>query len=365
MTAQLEAPATGATREVKGSRRTLKTWGSGLVSADVFESGLAPFGDTAAVVVLDRAEHWPRLLDSGVVGADSRVFVPRAEDSGPSPLVMGYEGSLSDPGGEVQVGASFFLQTQDYGTSEYLSLIGATLVRVVDEADLETFLDDADRARTTGVFPEFLTHHLVALCDVPALGGRYAEDGPSLRLFVDVNGAISTSPSGLRLGEVGDDFATLEKEWLRLNGAGELPCSVCLGAAISDEVRVPAITARPWLSRYHDAIAGIRHLRGREIGFDHEIQVSGFGARMTPELADVDAPADDRSGAPTLLWTADAAFVHSPLTDRVFRLEREAGAVVERLMVHGSVDAAAGPVPEETLLQVRDFFARAGLPLCD
>ena len=348
---------------MKGSRRALKTWGSGLVTADVFEQGVAPDGGGTAVVVLDRAAHLQTLVETGVVGARSRVFAAGALDSGPEPLVMGFEGSLREPGGEVQVGASYFLQTQDYGTSEYLSLIGATLVRVVDRTDLEIFLDDADTARETGQFPEFLTHHLVQLCDVPALGGTSLEDGPGLRLYVDAAGVLSTSPSGLRLGEVGEDLLTLDKEWRNLNGASEEPCAVCLGAAIEEPVRTEAVRARPWLGRYHQAIAGLQHLRGRELEVGAQVRVSGFGGRLVPELEGVADAADDWLGAPTLLWTADSAYVHSVTADRLFRLDLTAGAAAERLLVHGGVEAAEGSISTAELRVVADYFERADVPL--
>ena len=348
---------------MKGSRRALRTWGSGLVTADVFEGGVAPSGAHAAVAVLERAAHLAPMVEAGVVGPQTRVFAAGASDDDSGPVVMGYEGSLGDAGSEVQVGSSYFLQTQDYGTSEYLSLIGATLVRVVDDSDLEVFAEDADLARRSGVFPEFLTHHLVQLCDVPALGGASLEDGPGLRLYVDREGGVSTSPSGLRLGEAGDDLAALGKEWHRLNGASGAPCAVSLGSQVDEDVRVETVRARPWLARYHQAIAALQHLRGREVEPGAEVRVSGFGGRLVPELEGVTRPADDGYGVPTLLWSEDWVYLHAGASDRVFRLEPTAGAAAERLLVHGSVEAAAGAISSDELTAVADYFERAGVPL--
>lgn len=352
---------------IKGSRRSLKVWGSGLVTPDVFESGAVPVGDYSAIAVLARSSHLEQVLQSGLIGPQSRVFVPGVFDAGPEPLLMGYEGSLADPGGEVQVGTSFFLQTQDYGTSEYLSLIGATLVRVVDDQDLATFIEDADRARETGDFPEFLTHHLVRLCDAPALGASRADDGPSLRIFVDDEGGISTSPSGLRLGEVGDSLVQLEKDWQNINGRDtDNSCSVCLGAVVDNAARMSALAARPWLARYHAAISGLQHLRGRDIGLDGEVCVSGFGGRLDRALTEVAEPMDERGAtAPVLMWVGDDVYLHDARSDRSFRLDRTTGAMAERLLVHGSVEAAATTDSREALTRVASYFERSGVSLCE
>lgn len=352
---------------IKGSRRALKAWGSGLVTPDVFDPGTDPVGDYAAIVVLARGGHLQDLIDSGLIGPQSRVFAPSVHDDGPEPLLMGYEGSLSDPGGEVQVGSSFFLQTQDYGTSEYLSLIGATLVRVVDDQDLATFLEDADRARDTGDFQEFLTHHLVRLCDAPALGAPTGDDGPGLRVWVDEQGAISTSPSGLRLGELGDTLPQLEKEWQSINDRSDGDsCSVCLGAVVDETTRSQQVARRPWLARYHAALSGLQHLRGRDIGLDGEVRVSGFGGRLDPALADVADPADERTdAAPVLMWVGNDVYLHDGASDRSFRLDRDTGVLAERLLVHGSVDSAAATGHREALTKVSSYFGRSGVSLCE
>jgi hypothetical protein len=351
---------------IRGSRRALKSWGSGVVTPDVFGPGSGPHAaGCTAIVVLERASHLETVLASDLVGEHTRVFAPGVADSGPGPLVMGYEGSLSEAGGEVQVGPTFFLQTQDYGTSEYLSLIGATLVRVVDDNDLAIFAADADRARETGVFPEFLTHHLLQLCDLPSLGGRRGDDGPTLRLYVDATGQISLSPSGLRIGELGDELALLEKEWDNLQGDAEHGCAVGLGRAVSAEARTETLRARPWLARYHDAVAALQHLSAREIGLAGETRVSGFGGRLDPSLDDVTAAADTlREGAPTLLWTAESAYLHNPADDRLFEIDHAAGRVVEGLLVHGCAEAVARAGSRSQVSAVRDFFERAGVPVC-
>lgn len=350
---------------IRGSRRALKSWGSGVVTPDVFDPGAGPRGETcSAIVVLERATHLEAVLASDLVGEHTRVFAPGVTDSGPSPLVMGYEGSLTEPGGEVQVGPTFFLQTQDYGTSEYLSLIGATLVRVVDDNDLAIFASDADRARESGVFPEFLTHHLLQLCDLPALGGRTCDDGPTLRVHVDAAGQVSLSPAGLRIGEVGDEFALLEKEWGNLNGDAELGCAVSLGRAVSTQARMETVRSRPWLARYHDAVGALQQLSAREVGLAGETRVSGFGGRLDSSLDGVTGTDELREGAPTLLWTVESAYLHNPADNRLFEIDHGAGRIIEGLLVHGCTEAAARAHSRSQVSAVRDFFERAGVPVC-
>lgn len=351
---------------MKGTARFIRVWGSGQLGSDVLEPGETRPADGSVAVVLEKAEHLDRARETGLVADETRVFVPGAFDSTDGGIVLGYDGSLSDPGGDVQIGAQFFLQIQDYGTSEYLSLIGATLVKVVDGRDFEAFLTDADTALDSGVFPDFATHPLVRLCDVAALGGPIGVDGPRLRLYVDADGAVSTSTAGSRLGEIGDDLAALDAAWGKVNSESEQPCAVSLAQAVEEDVRVAGLRARPWIGRYHGALDAVRCLRARHIGNGRDIRVSGFGGRLVPELRDVAEPRDLRpTEAPLLVWADDSAYVYDAGTERVFQVSREAGAQVERLLVHGSVEAAAGSGDADQLTQVRDHFDAAGTPLCE
>jgi hypothetical protein len=340
-------------------------WGSGQLGSDILDPGETPATDASLAVVLERAEHLDRARETGLVGADTRVFVPGASDSADGAIILGYDGSLSDPGGDVQIGAQFFLQTQDYGTSEYLSLIGATLVKIVDGRDFDDFLTDADAAREKGNFADFLTHPLVRLCDVSALGGSIGHDGPRLRLYVDADGGISTTTAGARLGGLGDDLTALDVAWNKINGDSAQPCAVALARAVDEGTRVAELAARPWITRYHDAISALRGLRARDVGDGHEIRVSGFGGRLVPELDEVEKPWDlQQVDAPLLLWTDRSSYLFSAGSERTFQLPTETGSQVERLLVHGSVAAAVEAGGSDQLARLRDYFDDAGVPLC-
>ncbi|WP_202437962.1 daptide biosynthesis RiPP recognition protein [Streptomyces sp. SID5910] len=345
---------------MSAARRHLMSWGTGRALPGRPEGRHAG----AATVVLENPRHLAEVLGSDLVGPHTVVLapgrVPETSDV-PGPLVVGYQGSLSEPGGDLSIDDSFFLQTQDYATSAYMSVIGATLIRVTEEADFETFLADADRARAEGDFAAFVTDPAVQLADVSALGAGPDGDGPSTRLYVGQEGELSTSPGGSRLGRLGSSFASVVAAWDRANTASAHPCAVALGDTVPEDVRVAALTERPWLGRYLAALAAVRELRAR--GLDG-VRVSGFGGRLASTPAAPAGAADtDDSALPLLLWTDEAAYVHAPAVGRTFRVGREAGALVETLLVCGSLEAAAGHADRDRLCEVEAFFADAGVPL--
>lgn len=349
---------------MQGTARYIMVWGSGRLEPGSAEPSEVHAADGSVAIVLERADQLDAARKSGIVGKDSRVFVPGVYDDLDGPIILGYDGSLSDPGGDVQVGVQFFVQTQDYGTSEYLSLIGATLVKIVDMSDFDAFLADADGAIETGTIPDFATHPMLRLCDSGSLGGTADVDGPKLRLYVDRDGAISTSTGGAKLGELGDSLDQLEETWEKLNADSTRPCSVALGNTIDEQKRVSALDERPWLPRYHGALDAVRGLRLRDIGEGADIRVSGFGGRLLPDLEDVDEPRDlVREDVPYVLWTDDSAYLRCAVDDRTFQLSHDAGRAAEALIVHGSVHAAAAHGDEAVLRQVSDHFASVGLSL--
>lgn len=347
---------------IKGTARLIRAWGSGQLEADIVAPGEGRSWEGTLAVVLSSQEQLEPAIGSGVVAADSRVFSPGAADDDSGPIVMGYDGSLTDPGGDVQIGPQFFLQTQDYGTSEYLSLIGATLIRVVDEQDFAAYLSDADNAYTEGVFVDFVSHPMVRLCDVGALGATTPADGPRLRLWVDEGDVVHTSVAGAPLGSLTDGLPALEQQWKEFNAASAGPCAVSLATAVPEATRVEALARRPWLGHYLDAVAAIRSLRIRQNGDLGRLKVSGFGHRVDPDLQGVTG-ADVAAGAPVLLWEGEVGYLYAPDTERLFQLSIPVARHVERLLVHGNLaDAAAGGDLSD-LTAVQEHFSRAGVDL--
>ncbi|MEU3732159.1 daptide biosynthesis RiPP recognition protein [Streptomyces sp. NPDC033538] len=329
------------------AKEHIMSWGSG---------GRRPSGatgTTVATVVLADARHLDAVLASGLTGPGTLVFTP-----GPGDLAAGivpYGGSLSEPGEDFALGEDFYLQTQDYASSAFMSVLGPTVLRVFGPSDFSAFLADADRAFTEGVFPEYLITPAVLLADTAALGGPRGNDGPALRLYVDTEGRISLSPTGSPLGTVGDDLPALLARYEHVNAASEAPCAVSLGAAVPEEARTAALQVRPFLGRYHAAVKALRALTAQDIG---GLKVSGFGHRVTPGLA-ADA-GDDLTGPglPLVLWNAEQSYVVAG--GRVFAVDRAFAGAVECLLA-GPV--AEGLTPGHVLDQVRAFFTERGLSL--
>lgn len=352
---------------MRGTTRFIQVWATGDLSSDVIGNEPVEAYDGTLAVVLERGAHLDPLYENGFLGSQSRVFVQRSDDgvderSGAA--VLGYEGSLSDPGGDVQIGAQFFLQTQDYGTSEYLALIGTTLIRLVDTSDFETFLSDADLARREGKFTEFATHPLVRICDITALGFAAPDRGPRLRLYVDATGEISVSPSGSKLGSVGDSLSDVEAEWARQNQSTDAPCAVALARTVDEGVRVKGLADRPWMSSYHCALAGLRTVRARGVADPSHLAVSGFGGRINSALDDIEDAADSvHVVAPVLISSREDFYLFAPAVNKTFKMGASAAKLAELLLIFGSVDAASEHASAESLHTVRRFLENAGVRL--
>jgi hypothetical protein len=339
-------------------KKHLSSWGTGRVEP---LEGTAQEG--SLTVVLENADHLDALLASDVVGDRTLVLAPGESRAG----VVGYDGSLAEPGGDLAVDDEFFLQTQDYASACYMSVIGATLVRVVEQADFDAFLDDADRARAEGVFPAHVTSPAVQLADLAALGGGpVGEGGPRTRLYTDADGVVSVSPWAAPLGTLADGLDRLDAEWRRLTEAAAHPGAVALARAVP-EAAGAAAAERPWLGRYLAAVDAQRELHARGIA---GLRVSGFGSRLSPVLAQALNGQDGQDGQdghdtdlPLLLWTEDAAYVHITGARRTFRVDHAAGALVEALLVCGSVDAAAAYADRSGLLRAERLLTSAGIRL--
>ncbi|MET7270664.1 daptide biosynthesis RiPP recognition protein [Streptomyces flaveolus] len=329
------------------AKEHIMSWGSG---------GRRPAGapgTSVATVVLADARHLDAVLASGLTGPGTLVFTP-----GPGDLAAGivqYGGSLSEPGEDFALGEDFYLQTQDYASSAFMSVLGPTVLRVFGPADFSAFLADADRAFTEGAFPEFLITPAVLLADTAALGGPLGADGPALRLYVDAEGRISLSPTGSPLGTVGDDLAALLIRYEHVNAASEAPCAVSLGAAVPEEARTAALQVRPFLGRYLAAVKALRALTAQDIG---GLKVSGFGHRVTGGLAAGTGNDLSDPELPLVLWNTEQAYVVAD--GRVFAVDHAFAGAVECLLAGPD---AAGLAPDHVLDRARAFFTDRGLTL--
>jgi hypothetical protein len=342
-------------------KRALMSWGTGRN-----HTGEQVRGSRATVVVLENADALPDILAAGLVDADSTVFVGGRDDAGPlsrepgHPRVIGYQGSAGEPGEELSIGDDFFLQIQDYATSEYMSLLGPTLIRICGSEDFAAFLADADRARSTGGFAEFSTNPAVQFADQNAYGAAAVDGpeagGPTLRLWVDGAGSVSTSVNGTVLGTIGDPFDTIARRWREINAGSSFPSAVCLGAGIGEDERSAALADRPWLPDYLLALDAIKDLHARG---QRDVRVSGFGGRRSTELA----ASDGHSAAQVLLWTEDANYLVDSRIGRTFRIDEPAARAVDAVLALGSVEAAGAVVDPTHLRTITSTFAAAGVVL--
>ncbi|GAA1460152.1 hypothetical protein NE857_32700 [Nocardiopsis exhalans] len=337
--------------ELRRVKQHLMSWGTG----QAVPGNPAP-GSVATIVTADPA-HLAGLAQSGLIGPGTVVLA-----AGPdTPGAVGFDGALDEPGTEISIGDDFFLQTQDYATSEFMSIIGPTLVRVSDAADFRHFLSDADRAYAEGVFPEFATAPAVRIADLPGLGASPDGDGPRTRLYVNTDGDISTSPGGSGLGRVGDPLSALQASWDRANTESALPCSVCLGATVPEAERSRELLDRPWLGRYLDVLPALRTMTVNNVG---GLRVSGFGGRITQAFAETGHDHDLREpSAPVVMWDDERGYVYDLASDRVFAVEHIAASAAELILATGSVRGAAEYAHPEALSQVERFFTDAGVSL--
>ncbi|GAA2226919.1 hypothetical protein GCM10010430_02730 [Kitasatospora cystarginea] len=312
------------------------------------------------VVVLEDSSHVrevEEMLGAEADGPSHVIFAPEGQ-AGSRGRVVGYGGSFRACNSEASLGEDFYLQVQNYSISQYVSVMGPTLVRIADDADFEVWLADADTAREKGEFAEFLANPTLLLADLPGLGAPLDGAGPRHRLYVRTDGKVTVSPYGSALGTLGVGLKDLDAAWQQANATSAHPCAVTLATAVPETQRAAALEARPWLGEYVLALDALRNLRARGV---LRPRVSGFGGRLRPETSVGDHP---RAQARHLvLWTDESAYLYTSDGSRVFELNRAAGELAELLLCQGSVDAAAQHAPRPALVRVQQFFERVGVSL--
>lgn len=328
----------------------LMSWATARTSAT--RPGGAP---GVATIVAEDPDHVEALLAGDCVDDDSVILSP---DEHPDPRVVRYRGSLTVPGDEGSINDELFLQTQEYRSCPYVSVLGPTFVRITHPTDLDVFLRDADAARATGQIADYLLEPALRVADGCALGESAGGAGPRSRLVVRGGGEVSTSPTGTALGAVGDGLAELVRRHDEINDAATQPCAVSLGAVVDDQVRTQALDSRPWLGRYLAGVDAIKALRARG---GTGLHLSGFGHRLSSAVEGIDAR--DETSPLLLLWSDDAAYVVEPATRRTVRIALRTGALVEAILVAGSVEAAAAVVDPTAVAEVGRTLSAAGFPV--
>lgn len=217
------------------------------------------------------------------------------------------------------------------------------VLRIGDDHDLSAFLRDADRALATGIFADHLLRPDVLVADLCCLGADFRDGGPDHRIWVDRQGQVSTSPTGAVLGELADSPAVVTSRWWARNDGGTRPCAVGLAGVLDDGDRVEALAERPWLPRFHAAVAAMRQLRAR--GLD-PVAVSGFGRRLDPRVAAVQpGPVIDDATAPLVIVTRrqgrNRQWVLDPQTGSALVIDAADAVRLECLLAFRSRSGAA------------------------
>jgi len=331
-------PITGG-NEMEGILRRVYAWGRGSLDSITTPSDIVP----ERTIIAESAELLPSLLDSDLCGPGALILCPspHAAVLTRGTTVFPYAGSLSAVGDEILLGEGLVVEVQEYAATHELTVIGPTLTRIASENDFRSFIYDADRAKEYGSFPLVLLDPMVQLCDLCVLGGAHLCGGPRRRLLVTLAGEVKTTPFGTTLGGVEDGLSSISASWKfrrRPPGSG---CPVCLSQVVPLATVDAAHQQRPWLSRYLHALNALRS--AAEAGLT-DLDVSGFGGRLIPELTPVRATADftlAASDSPILLFNSHIALLHDPRSKRQFQLGPSAARLVELMLVYGDHDAAA------------------------
>jgi len=316
---------------VVAAEHPLEAWLTGLSTRPGTPFVTSGF-DVERTVVVEDAELVPQLLATNLLSRNSRLLV-RLPAADPPPAAHGrfgtYAGTFADADSDLTFDSGYRLHARPYGSAEFLTYDAPKALRVTDSDDFSAYLRDADAAWSTGEFPEHVTHPNAIIAELSALGGPADHAGPAFRLFVAQDGSVSTSPTGIALGSVGDAIEDLVQRWHLLNSASGFPDAVGLARVVDDTDRVAALRERPWIGRYLTAVGAVRGIRA-----EHRMpsRVSGFAGRITDGLPRSKEP--DVSGAPLLLQVGRSLFAYDPVTGARLSLSGVAVAIVESLLAH-------------------------------
>lgn len=276
----------------------------------------------------------------GVAGRDDVILLPRESGAyeGPARTVR-YSGALHEVGDELFFGERG-VELQDYIAASFVQIIGPTAVRFFDGSSWQAFLDDAELARRTGVFPSALIDPRVLLADRTAVATPDELRTPSaLRLTRD--GGVGIGVQGGIIGDVDELPALLSVRLPRiaaLRGVGPTD-------ALASDLR-----ARDWLGRYLAATDLMKMLRLA----NGAAQLSGFGCSL---FDDGHSDAEPLTADPFLLETADGFVLADTTTLRRQLLSPVTAEVVAVTQTSSSTEFAAQRVARRLGMSTSDAHA--------
>lgn len=250
--------------------------------------------DYARVFFIERCAMTDDLEE--VVDADDVLLLP--EDSGPYTGRAGavrYSGDLSEIGDELFIGERS-VELQDYIAAAFVQIVGPTAVCFFDESSWGAFVDDAELARRTGVFPTALIDPRILLADRAAIE-RPEEFHVPNALRVSRDGVIGVGVRGRTIGRV-DELKTLLTV--------PLPRAAARRGAASGAGRSVDLAGPSWIGRY---LAATDLMKMLDL-VNGEARISGFGWSL---IDDERADAEPLRADPFLIETADG-FVLADIT---------------------------------------------------
>lgn len=294
------------------------------------------------VFLVESAAAAPTL--GAVTGPEDALLLPvEASYRGPARVVR-YRGALSDSGDELFFG-EHSVEVQDYVAASFVHLIGPTAVRFFDTTSWQAFLDDADLARRTGVFPSAMLDLRVLLADRRAIRDPEAVETPhAIRIHDD--GRVSVGAQGETIGNVADLPTLL---------AGVLPGSAALGEIAARQRIVADLRRREWIARYLDAADLMKMLRLT----NGVARIAGFGwSLLQDDLADAEALMTD----PFLIDSSEGVVLADTRTLRRQLLSPLTAVVVAATQTSRTPELAAARVARECGMptaQARDLCLEA------
>ena len=293
-----------------GGARALREWitGQAREHSRVFliESG-APTDDVAEVARRDDVVLLP--AESGTYDGLGRK--------------VRYRGALRDAGDELFFGERG-VELQDYVAAAFVQIVGPTAVRFFDASSWQVFLDDAELARRTGVFPSALIDPRVLLADRSALENPGEMEAPRA-LRVSADGSVGIGVQGRVIGTIDELSSVL---------AVPLPRAAALGGVAPGDALAADLASREWIGRYLNATDLMKML-----GLDNgTAKISGFGwFPIDDDLSD----AEPLTAEPFLLETPDGFVLADTRTLRRQLLTPSTARVIAVIQTSSSTEIAS------------------------
>lgn len=272
-----------------------------------------------------------------VAGADDVLLLPDDDGSyAGRAMAVRYSGDLSEIGDELFIGEQA-VELQDYVAAAFVQIVGPTAVCFFDADSWGAFVDDAELARRTGVFPTPLIDPRVLLADRAAIERPDEIDIPS-SFRVSADGRVSVGVRGGVIGRVDEVKALLTVP---------LPRAAARRGAEPEVTRAVDLTGPAWIGRYLRA-TDLMKMLGLENG---AARISGFG--WSP-IDDDHADAEPLTADPFLLETADGLLLADITTLRRQLLAPTAADVVSLTQSSSGPEAAAARVARHLGLTVSE-----------